>query len=308
MFIDTKGINEITSSICDKFKNFNVDFTGRSYIMSFVCALNESKSTYDDIDISGFSVSENENPLLAVSFFIQNIIYKKLCVLANTDDDVLLQLVEEKMKIASMPCRKYNFSDNNKKEDFLMEVFSCYDGMESFDNFIIRYFISKIKGVPFKMKEVVEERTLPVEQNVKSKRNSLKKKKTKVVTGKVESDDKKVIESKNDVVIDPYSEAKRMCGNRIGSGCLDEFISVCREINLVTSITDNNDNQFKIYVLMRFGYINDSFYTRREIGNITGITFSNILLYEKQIIEYVRGIVNKQLDGYSSYVLNKTFS
>lgn len=308
MLIDTKKISEITSSICDKFKNFDVDFTGCSYIMSFVCALNECRSTYDGIDISGFSVSENENPLFAISFFIQNAIYKKLCVLANTDDGVLLQLVEEKMKIASMPCRKYNFSDNNKKEDFLMEAFSCYDGSESFDNFIIRYFISKIKGVPFNKNKQVTENTLLGKQEVKGKNNSLKKKKTKMVTSKVESDDKKVTESKNDVVIDPYSEAKRMCGNRIGSGCLDEFISVCREINLVTLITDNTDNQFKIYVLMRFGYINDSFYTRREIGNITGITFSNILLYEKQIIEYVRGFINKQLDGYSSYVLNKTFS
>ena len=75
--------------------------------------------------------------------------------------------------------------------------------------------------------------------------------------------------------------------------------------SLVNSIEFDLDEKYKLYFMMRFGLLNDSYYTREEIAIILEIDIRNVLKcnidYTISSSFYIKHIDNKKLRNVFHY-------
>lgn len=326
MIIEKHELKQLINSLVLKFQNFDV--ISYDYIVDFVNAIINDDKQFDGINIDNLDFKDDMNPQFFIQFKVQNYIYYKLCKLALEDADILLQLVDDKSRVMALICRKLNFEDTSKCEDFIMEAIGLYDASESFDVFLSRYFRTKIKGQDFilKKEENVSNVTTCLDKKAKKKQKKKKRKEKSVVItdiGKKDAEhevseeikeDNSIDESVNkasiseiEEEIDVISYATGLCKNRVGSANVDNFVQLCRMVQLIQKIDIKGNLKYGTYLLLRFGYINNSYYDREEISQMLELNILEVINFERYTLRMVKDIINRKVDKYEEYVLSKKY-
>ncbi len=323
MKINSKEKNLIIDSLLKKFADYSI--ITYDYIANFVKAFEDEDKSYDGFNLEIDFCPTDVNQYLYVIFKIQSFIYNKLCMMSLDDADILLALVNEKMRVVNMVARRFNFTDEQKKENYLIDALTMFDGTESIDTHITRYVIAQIKGVPFKTKKEEEEkiRLQNVQEQAKqealiqSKKEKKKNKKNKnVVLNKVSSLEdlgkvneepisNKVITTeqvpKEETVLELYL---KKCNKAKGSKEKDEFVETFLNLGTYDLIDYANNKDYAMYILLRFGLINDTFYNITEIAQISDIDIRTILGFEKFTVEVMRLHINEKIDNYLKLLIS----
>lgn len=320
--------NLLIKNLNEKFSSF--DIITPEYIEKFVEAYNNGDNTYDGIDISVDSNSLETNFYLFVSYRIQAVLYRKLCVLANEDVDVLLSLVNDKKRVLKMVCRRFNFNNDEAAENYLMDAIASFDGSESFDSYITRYVIAQIKGVEFVPKsKVVVKPVQASEDETKGKKKKKKKKKNKgtsfitISKDSLKSKQPEETEPETAVVVVPKKDMEeqpvkeeitinenspyQMCLVRskeyVGSREKDEFVETFISMGTYDLLDFSNNVSFAMYVLLRFGFVNDLYYSLPSIASIIGIELKEVLSYERFVADVMKMHINKKIDYFAKLLL-----
>lgn len=314
MVITSKDKNLIIDSLLKKFANYPL--ITYDYIKGFIEAYENDENTYDGFDLNTKDYpTDTDNPHLYISFKVQSFIYNKLCSLATEDADILLGLVDDKMRIVNMVAKRFNFTDEKKKEDYLMDALTSFTGDDSIDTHITRYVIAKIKGVPYETKREQELRVKAnreQQETAVTKKDKKKKKKNKVVAPEPVVP---AVESVQEVVLEPVTkvEAKEVsaydlclqrCSMVPGSKEKDEFVETFLSLGTYDVIDYKDNKEYTMYMLLRFGMINDTFYSLVEISQICELDLRTILGFEKYTIEVMRKHINEKIDYYYKLVIN----
>lgn len=315
MNITSKDKNLIIDSLLKKFSLYSI--ITYDYINDFIKAFENEDEKYDGIDLGIKDYPEDTNPYLFISFKIQSAIYTKLCALAIDDADILLNLVTDKMRVVNMIARRFNITDEKKKEDYLIDALTEYDNSEAIDTFITRYIIAKIKGLPFVTKREEEQKVIKrkeeIEQIQKDKKKQKKKNKqsnlpltnvTKVTTKEKvlppESDDKQVVTKEET----PYELCLKNCQIAKGSKEKDEFVATFLNLGTYDLIDYSKNKEYAMYMLLRFGLVNETYYSLQEIALICKMELGKVLNFEKYTIEIMRTHLNAKVDYYLKVLTN----
>ncbi len=333
MFISKDDYEYLYKSLKSKYGLY--DFIDDNYILNMLDTLKET-GKFETIDIVT-GCPEGSNPLFYFSFKIQNYLYYLICKKSEDDVDVLLSLVEDKRRVANLVLKKMNNDDFSKVDDYIMEIALIYNGEESFDSFITRYIMSVIKGVSFEVTKIQVTPKVEVNEEIVKKNKKSKKKKNK---GIKDGFDIKVIRSnetptRNDeaseletnicdeskiqelsVIPEVLTESEYkeptlyefvldVCSRIKGSGIRDSFIDMILSSDLINKIDMLDNQNYKIYFLLRYGLLNDSFYTIEEISSIMKLCISDVLLFERHTIKLLRDYMNRTFDFYQEHMLVK---
>lgn len=103
----------------------------------------------------------------------------------------------------------------------------------------------------------------------------------------------------------PYVECQKRTGEISGTGTIDNFIRACQETKIVKEIQINNDPFYEMYLLLRLGFINKSFYTKDEISHLLGLSIIDIITYERTTWSIIKNILNNRFSNYEQYILSK---
>lgn len=322
MTITNNEKNLIIDSLLKRFKDYEI--ITYEYISNFIKAYEDEEPSYDGFDLKLSDYPTDTNPYLYISFKIQSFIYNKLCSLATEDADILLTLVSDKMRIVNMIARKFNFTDETKKEDYLMDALTSFNGDDSIDTHITRYVIARIKGVPYETKKEQITRVEAKKETVEvGKTKKGKKKKNREFTNSVPVIVPPVVEEKTQViesvptpepvvVLEPqtkeetaYELCLKNCHLAKGSKEADEFVQTFLNFGTYDLIDYTNNKEYAMYMLLRFGFVNENYYSLREIALITNLSFKNILNFEKYTVEIMRQHLNAKVDYYYKLVTEK---
>lgn len=291
MHVHEKEIDEIINSLFNKFNIYSIN---KDYISNLVFSLINKKRNLDCIIIDTSDYRYDTNPCLYIFFKSQNYLYYKIVRKAIEDMDVLLLLINDKKSIVELILKKLNV-DPSKAEDYIIDSLEHYDGKILYSIFFVRYVKSRIKGISNKNLEIpmieIEEQEVTQFADV-VKENSID---TKISRRK----------SCDDINDNLYEQCMKKCNHVKGTFCKDDFIDLVINSAIFVDI-QLYEEKFRIYYMMRFGYMNETFYSREEISSITGISIVNILEYEMKVIEKLKSYVNNLFDGYENYILKKT--
>lgn len=295
MLFTKDEFDSLLSSLRNKFSLYH--FISDDFLINLLTKLRDT-GCYENLYISKDELTKDMNPLFYIGFKIQNYLYFKICSLCEDDIDVLLTLIEDKRRIANLVFRKLKVEDTSKFDDYIVTVASLYKGVESFDSFLTRYIMAQIKGIPFEIEKTstVVEIENDVEDNKKKKKKKKKEKNNKNNINKLE--EVAVQRTISDICFE-------RCSKQLGTGIKDRFIDMVLLTNLVNSIEFDLDEKYKLYFMMRFGLLNDSYYTREEIAIILEIDIRNVLNFEKDTITKVRDYYNGLVNSYEDFILKK---
>lgn len=104
----------------------------------------------------------------------------------------------------------------------------------------------------------------------------------------------------------PILELKSRTGTTLGTGTPDPLINASSTIHLFTLIQDIEDQNYQMYILLRLGFINNSYFTKEEISTILKLSISNIITYERFTWNIIREAINNKLSNYETYLLTKS--
>ena len=358
MLFSKQDYEYLLNSLSKKFALY--EFIDNNYLMNMLDSL-MNDGCFEDLKIVAEELSNDMNPLFHISFRIQNYLYYKICKLCEDDIEVLLNLVEDKRRVINLIFRKMKVEDDTKLDDYVMNIASLYNGVESFDSFVTRYVMSAIKGVQFEVEKapvlcVAKE---PEMVDDKKKKNKCKKKKNKdkqkAMISIIETKSKEVVKEVLPIVVNTSTQEEILveidevtqevidsqeivsevvseevldntavesvpeiveektwyqicldkCGDIVGTGVKDNFITMVLMSDLVDKVTMIEDEGYKIYFLMRFGLMNESFYTREEIALIMNISLDDVIKYERYTLSTLRDYINMAVNNYEEYILRK---
>lgn len=296
MLFSKTDYDYLLSNLKSKFNLY--EMIDDSYLTNLLdCLMNDGK--YEDLIIE-VSNNSDMNPLFYIGFKIQSYIYYKICRNIEDDMDLLLSLVEDKKRVVSLILRKFKIDDFSKIDDYIMNAALLYTGEESFDSFLTRYVMCSIKGTEFNVsKEVVSKVIVEDELDTKKKK---KKKKKANKEGLVVSDDN--VNSKKEVEVSLMDKIVSKCREVKGTYVRDSFIDMV----LLSNILDNLDTEnelYRVYFLMRFGLLNDTYYSRDEISNIALVSLEEIINIERDVLNRLREYLNSRVTKYEEYILSK---
>ncbi len=302
MLFSKQDYEYLLNSLSKKFTLY--EFIDNNYLSNMLDNL-MSNGCFEDLKISSEALSKDMNPLFNISFRIQNYLYYKICKLAEEDIDVLLTLVEDKRKIVILVFRKLKIDDFSKVDDYIMEIVSLYNGVESFDSFVTRYVMSAIKGVKFEVERVpIVCSTKEMDKaDKKKKKNKNKVKKNKdgsIFCDSTKSDKVKIHE------VSYYDRIVQKCNLYKGSALKDNFIEMVLKCDLINEISFVDNEYYRVYFLMRYGLINETYYSIEEVSRICDISLEDVLSYERLTVEYLRNYLNRLVSDYEKHLLIKS--
>ena len=441
MILTNDEKNTLVNSLLRTFSNFP-KFTF-DYICNLLNSIENGQPEYDGIIVDISELENSINPYLYLSSNISNAIYYHLCQLAQEDSDILLELVESKKVEISMICRKYNITDDNQKESYLMEAINLYDGKESFRLFINHYITFKITGKKYNLQEGKKDENPPTLEELKGQVKKFKKKKKKdkqvsplpeksfnhaeiktneetkaqeqavqdildiilspsskkkkdstnnsedkVVAKEVEvnsslpkpkvkttskkvlkkkkkseevpkpSEEVKVVEEQVKVREEPkevpkpseevkvveepveiaeelvekdglekpvenksipsteevsvtkklelssYQRCLSKTKNIVGQEICDDFVRTVINLGIIYLLDYSSDKEFEMYILLRFGFINESFYTIEQIASIIEESIQKVLTYENMVLKTMKDAFDNKLNAYQDKILS----
>ncbi len=121
----------------------------------------------------------------------------------------------------------------------------------------------------------------------------------------VEEDDKTPIINASVPQVSFYQKCMNKCDSIMGTFKKDSFIEMVLMSDLVNTFSFLQDERFKLYFLMRFGLMNDSFYSKEEIANILECNILDVIGFEKGVIVEIRNYFNRAFNSYENYILSK---
>lgn len=312
MLFSKDDYDYLLNSLSKKFILY--EFIDNDYLIDMLVSL-MNNGCFEDLRVSSEDLSKDMNPLFNISFIIQNYLYYKICKLCEDDIEVLLTLIEDKRRIINLVLRKLKVEDNTKIDDYIMEVASLYNGVESFDSFVTRYVMATVKGIKFEVEKAPLLSAIKELEITDKKHKKSKKKKTKNKT--LESEKLRNTYS-NDFVdgldnnINEYNEVSfydkvlEKCNSYRGTAEETEFIKLVLKCDLVNKIAFEDDECYKMYFLMRYGFINGTYYSLEDVALICEISILQVITYEKNTIQYLRNCLTNIVDGYEKYLLIKS--
>lgn len=305
MKITKKEIDEVISSLLKKFSVYELS---EDYITNLVISLINQKKNIDGniIDISDFK--NDLNPRFYISFKIQKYLYYSLVLKARDDVDVLIQIVEDKRRIASLVLKKLK-CDSNKSEDLIMDSLEFYDGSVTFDLFLTEFIMAKIKGISFEEKQkassLAGDKVEELKKDEKPVINLVSSENKLTENISLESEEALETDVLEDIIKETlYDKCKNKCENIKGTALIDEFIKFVLMSDLI-NIIDCYSQEFKVYFMMRFGLMNEYFYTRDEIAAIAEIDILAIIDYEREVINRIREFMNNSFINYEDYIIKR---
>lgn len=120
-----------------------------------------------------------------------------------------------------------------------------------------------------------------------------------------EKQDTEKISSPTPDVLNPFLECQKRVSNILGTGTIDTFIRACQETKIVGIVESYGDIIYEMYLLLRLGFINKSFYTKEEISNILSLPITEIISYERHTWQEIKSILNNKFNTYEDYILSK---
>lgn len=121
-----------------------------------------------------------------------------------------------------------------------------------------------------------------------------------------EKNDDEILSSSKSDVLNPFLECQKRVSNIPGTGTIDTFIRACQETKIVGIVESYGSITYEMYLLLRLGFINKSFYTKEEISNILSLPISEIISYERHTWQEIKSILNNKFNTYEDYILSKT--
>ncbi len=104
----------------------------------------------------------------------------------------------------------------------------------------------------------------------------------------------------------PFLECQKRCGTIKGTGKPDNLVRNSQQIALVSIMGPVENHLYEMYLLLRLGFINKSFYTKEEIATILGISIAEIIIFERNTWNTIRQALNNTFSAYEEYLLTKT--
>ena len=104
--------------------------------------------------------------------------------------------------------------------------------------------------------------------------------------------------------LSPYQRCLSKTKNIVGQETGDDFVKTIINLGIIDLLDYSNDSEFEMYILLRFGFINDSFYTIEQIASITDESIQKILTYENFILKTAKNIFDNKLNAYQAKVLS----
>lgn len=334
MFINKQDYESLYESLSKRFSLYN--FVDGNYIIELLDSLAQT-GRFDLIDITNDSKRNEMNPLFYINFKIQNYLYLKICLLSLDDIDILLALVEDKRRVVELIFRKLKIEDKSKLDDYIMNAAALYNGSDSFDSFLTRYVMAMIRGTPFDVERTTKASEVKVveDDNKQKKKKKKKKNKGQVVTQEVvkplvgdaplECNDSHLAEqnlSENDFnrqeVIPPqkidepgqvdarlshYEKVLEKCRDSKGTGNKDSFVEMVLLSNLLDKVYESDNDLYKIYFLLRYGLMNESFYTINEIALLLEKEIDEVIGYERITIKNLKEYLTRTFNLYEEIVL-----
>lgn len=325
MFFSKQDYDYLFDTLSKKFVSYG--FVDSNYIINLLDKL-MNDGVFEGIDLRNTEISTDMNPQFYINFKIQNYLYYKICKSCEEDIDLLLALVEDKRRVVNLIFRKLKIDDSSKVEDYIMNAALLYNGVEAFDTFITRYVMATARGIPFEVeRKVVDDKPKALDEDIGSKKKKKKKKnKTKVIPGdKLDEEidiSQKIIVNENqehhDVPLEMVREEKieenilslydivvEKCKTISGTGIKDNFIQFVLMSDLFEVVESCEDEKYKLYFLMRFGLLNETYYNRSEIADIMECQLLDVIELERYTISYLKSYLNRTFINYEECILNR---
>ena len=277
MELDLSKRNEIVQLLYENFEKYNV--FKEEYIHNFISAILAGKKMYAHMVIDVSDIKETEDISTYLLRKLTNYFYGILCRLAISNQAILTYLLEENYDLVREITQIMQV-DEEHVVTYMKFYFCYYDGQMEFKQFLRYYVTNRVKGIDIQFPSVVVD---------------AKKKKTK---------EKIYVE---EVKNNPYLACMELVQGRVGTGEIDSFIQLGNQINIIQYVETNGVVNKERYLLLRFGYINHSFFTREEIAQILGIDIVEVIDYERELIDVMQQLLTSQMEHYGMNLLSKRF-
>ena len=229
-----------------------------------------------EVIIYGYKINvlEKENIEFLYYYLIElkKIIYIYLCHEANLFDDLLLELYLDNFKIIDFVCAKWHIKHDASLDNYLQMSLLNYQGPETLGVYLVKEIRNFKNGKMIKSPQVI-------------KRVSLK---NEVTNEKIEER--------------PYDELKKVVTLYAKEEKGDGFTELFHYLHIEETLDFEQLDDYKKYILLRFGFIDNKYLQIPEIAEGLGITKEVVVAYEKKTAYLMKECFNYQAEAYIKLV------
>ena len=315
----------VIESLMKKFGQY--DFITPQYLDELVSGFYKESFVFEGISIDVDSYQVANSSYYYVLGLCQNILYAILCKKAQYDEEILLNLMLGLTRTVNFVCRKLQRpTDDPIYDDYLQDCIRNYDLSlgQTLDQCVTKYlmkvfnthYVVERKETNFVYRETnrkqkdntfVEEmpRETKVEEPIidepkKSSETEIIQEFDEVADDEVVTIEELINNKNEDVVIVPIKTPFEKCmdatENIVGSASYDLVISLFKNLNFKEQTLNSNNEFYDMYVLLRFGFIRDSYYSLEEIAYLCQINLEEVYSYEKYTLELMQSKFNKSIN------------
>lgn len=248
-----------------------VTLTSRVFLLNLLDNL-----ACSEVIIYGYKINvlEKENIDFLYYYLIElkKIIYIYLCHEANLFDDLLLELYLDNFKIIDFVCAKWHIKHDASLDNYLQMSLLNYQGPETLGVYLVKEIRNFKNGKMIKSPQVI-------------KRVSLK---NEVTNEKIEER--------------PYDELKKVVALYAKEEKGDSFTELFHYLHIEETLDFEQLDDYKKYILLRFGFIDNKYLQIPEIAEGLGITKEVVVAYEKKTAYLMKECFNYQAEAYIKLV------
>lgn len=288
--LTTKERKKLIFRLLEKYDSY--DFFNEEYVSNLINLFEKETLVIEGIKVS-YEDSNNINPSYYLYYKCIDFLNYKLCLMAKSDDDILLQLMLDYTYVIEFVCRRLNCDVDAKYDEYMKECFFAYNGKLPLYLFVARYLVCQIKGKKITVEDLLKEKE--IESLSDEKKIKKKKKKSEEFVNKEEVFEE--IEDKQDNIDYAYYESKALKISNENKP--DYFVNLFNEFNLKDYFLATGDSDFLIYIYLRF----EKNISLEIIAEVLNISLKQVIIYEKEVLERIRDEFNTRVDEYLRLVL-----
>lgn len=278
----TKEKKKLILKLLEKFSTY--DFFDETYIIGLVNSVEKEFLEYDGIKIEYGDIA-NINPSYYIYYKCIDFLNYKLCRVALTDDDVLLQIMLDYTYVIEFVCRKLNCEVDYKYDEYIKECVAVYNGEIPLYLFIAKYLVSRIRGKNINAIDLLEKRVnIGQEENKKKKNKKIKKNSTHFLEEKPNEID--------------YEKYFRKAIKLTNENKRDYFVELYKIFKLDEYFKTLNDVNFMIYIYLRY----EKNVSLDVICKVLELE-EQVIVYEKEVLLKLKEVLNKKISEYCKLVL-----
>ena len=248
-----------------------VTLTKREFLLNLLDNLTSS-----EVIIYGYKINvlEKENIDFLYYYLIElkKIIYIYLCHEANLLDDLLLELYLDTFRIIDFVCAKWHIKHDAFLDNYLQMSLLNYQGPETLGVYLVKEIRNFKNGKMIRSPQVIKRVPLA---------NEVSKEKTEER---------------------PYDELKKVVDLYAKDGKGDCFTELFHHLHIEDTLDFEQLDEYKKYVLLRFGLIDNKYLQIPEIAEVLGITKEIVVAYEKKTAYLMKECFNDQAEAYIKLV------